>query len=58
MPGSSRLVRKGVSPCPLCVSMNVTFLSVSEKVPVEYLNNRNWLKSKIVHFEKGQSGQF
>ena len=57
-PGNSLRVRKGVISCPICVSMNVTFLLGLEKIPIEYLSNRNLLMSKIVHFGSGQFGQF
>ncbi len=49
-------VWKGVTPCLLCASVEVTTLLHAKKIPSEYLNNRKLLMSKMVHFENCPSG--
>ena len=48
----------GVTPCLLCASVDMTGLLAAEEILTEYLNNRDLLMSKMVHFESGQCRQF
>ena len=53
-----KLNKEHCEPVPILCKCQRPSLLHAEEIPSEYLNNRNSLMSKMVHFESGQFRQF